>query len=166
MLRFPKNCPLSNIFFSSCRIFVHEDIIEEFTDRLVAETKRLVVGDPLEKETFMGALISEAHREKVISYIRLAREDGGSVLTGETVTKLKLPSELREGYYCQPTVITGLPDDSRCMQEEIFGPVTCIATPFSTEEEAIRRANDVKYGLCASVWSENMGIIHRCVEYL
>ena len=65
------------------------------------------MGNPLDRETFMGALISEAHREKVMSYIRLAREDGGSVLTGETVSQLKLPSDIRDGYYCQPTVIAG-----------------------------------------------------------
>ena len=90
-----------------CRLFVHEDIIEEFTNRLVHETKRLVIGDPLENETFMGALISEAHRDKVLSYIRLARDDGGTVLTGETVTQLKLHGDLRDGFFCQPTIISG-----------------------------------------------------------
>ena len=73
----------------------------------MAETKRLVIGDPLENDTFMGALISRPHLDKVLSYIRLAREDGGSVLTGETVSHLKLPYDMKEGYYCQPTVISG-----------------------------------------------------------
>lgn len=148
------------ICLCTSRIFVQNALYQEFVDKFVQAAKRLVVGDPSDPNSFMGALNSAGHLKKVKSYIHYAKEDGGQVLCGESVSTLNLPAHLARGYYCQPTVITGLADDARCMQEEIFGPVVCVV-PFETEEEVVLRANNVRYGLCASVWSENVGRIHR-----
>lgn len=153
------------ICLCTSRIFVHSSIYEEFVEKFVRATKRITVGDPDDPNSFMGALNNLGHLKKVKTYIEYAKEDGGQILCGETVTTLNLPRELQKGYYCQPTVITRLQDTARCMQDEIFGPVTCIAC-FDEEHEVIARANNVKYGLCASVWSENLGTIHRVANKL
>eukprot|EP00095_Tigriopus_kingsejongensis_P012399 snap_masked-scaffold364_size194629-processed-gene-0.15 protein:Tk12399 transcript:snap_masked-scaffold364_size194629-processed-gene-0.15-mRNA-1 annotation:"hypothetical protein DAPPUDRAFT_128869" len=153
------------ICLCTSRIFVHTSLYETFVDKFVRATKRITVGDPEDPSSFMGALNSEVHLKKVQTYIEYAKEDGGQILCGETVTTLSLPIEVQGGYFCQPTVITQLADDSRCMQDEIFGPVVCI-TFFSEEDEVVARANNVRYGLCASVWSENLGTIHRVAAKL
>ncbi len=121
---------------------MHESIFSELVSALVDSTKRLSVGDPADPNTFMGPLISRQHLEKVLGYIGIARdEDRGQIWCGETVDNTK--RKYSGGYFCQPTVITGLPDESRCMQEEIFGPVVCL-TPFAGEDEVVQRANNVK----------------------
>lgn len=109
---------------------------------------------------------------QVRNYVHLAVEEGGHVHCGETASDTFLvdegnptPDSLRNGYFMSPTVISGLKDSTRCMQEEIFGPVVCIAQ-FSHEDEIIQRANSVKYGLCASVWSANVGLISRVASKL
>lgn len=86
----------------------------------------------------MGALVSKEHLDKVTGYVKLAREEGCSILCGHGVEALELPEENKNGYFMRPTVITDVPDSSRLMQEEIFGPVTCIV-PFKTEEEVRKR---------------------------
>ena len=95
-------------------------------------------------------------------YAKLAKEEGGTINCGYGAngSSLNLPSHLQKGYFFPPTVVTNLPKGARCLREEIFGPFVCISK-FSTELEAIELANDVEYGLCASVWSENVGTIHR-----
>ncbi|XP_045610114.2 2-aminomuconic semialdehyde dehydrogenase [Procambarus clarkii] len=147
------------------RIFVQQPLYEEFLDKFVEVTKELQVGDPSNDDMFMGALISKAHLDKVRSYVHYAIEDGGTVLCGEGVDLCILQEENRNGYFMRPTVIVGLDDNSRCMQEEIFGPVTCVV-PFTTEEEVINRANNTPYGLCASVWTSNLGVAHRVAHKL
>ncbi len=131
----------------------------------VEAAKKLKVGDPSDPDMFMGALNSKAHLDKVRSYAKIAREEGGVFHCGEGVAELEVPDHLTSGYYFPPTVITGLHDDSRLFKEEIFGPIVCIGK-FKTEAEAVAKANDVEYGLCASVWSENVGIIHRVAAEL
>lgn len=96
--------------------------------------RQIKVGDPTDPANMMGALVSKEHREKVINYVQLARKEGCSVLCGHEVDQLELPERNKNGYFMRPTVITDVSDDSRLMQEEIFGPVTCIV-PFRTEEE-------------------------------
>jgi len=139
---------------------VQEDIYEEFLKEFVASAKKLKFGDPNDPEVFMGALNSKVHLDKVVYYAKLATEEGGTIQCGYGLNSMDLDDKIQDGYYFPPTVVTGLTNDSRCMKEEIFGPIVCIDT-FKTEEEAIDKANDVEYGLCASVWSENVGIIHR-----
>ena len=153
------------ICLCTSRIYVHEDIFEDFLKAFVEAAKKLKFGDPNDPDVFMGALNSKPHLEKVLYYAKLATEEGGTIQCGYGQTEMVLNDQIKDGYYFPPTVVTGLTNDSRCMKEEIFGPIVCIDT-FKTEEEAIEKANDVEYGLCASVWSENVGTIHRVAAEL
>ncbi|MDX1582432.1 MAG: aldehyde dehydrogenase [Thermoanaerobaculia bacterium] len=141
------------------RIFVERAIHDDFVERFVEETRKLRVGDPREDATDVGAVISAAHREKVERYVRLAEEEGGKLVTGGRRPS-DLPERIRNGFYLEPTVITGLGTGCRVLQEEIFGPVVTI-TPFDDEEEAVRFANSTKYGLSATVWTSNLKRAHR-----
>lgn len=106
----------------------------------------------------MGALISKEHLAKVKGYVDIAEKEGATIACGKE--ELNLEDSIKNGYYMRPTVITDVKDDSRLMKEEIFGPVTCIV-PFDTEEEVIRRANDVEYGLAATLWTQDASRLHR-----
>jgi acyl-CoA reductase-like NAD-dependent aldehyde dehydrogenase len=146
------------------RIYVEKKIADSFIPAFVEEARRLIVGDPKNPNTFMGALISQAHLNKVKSYVEMAQQEGGVILTGGE-TPQDLPIECKNGYFLRPTVITGLSDQSRCIQEEIFGPVVTISI-FDTEEEVIERANNVKYGLSATVWTKDSSRARRLAERL
>ncbi|XP_006144400.1 2-aminomuconic semialdehyde dehydrogenase isoform X1 [Tupaia chinensis] len=153
------------ICLCTSRIFVQKSIYSEFLKRFVEATREWKVGIPSDPSASMGALISNTHLEKVRSYIKKARAEGAQILCGEGVDTLDLPPKNRAGYFMLPTVITNITDESCCMKEEIFGPVTCVV-PFDNEEEVIKRANNVKYGLAATVWSSNVGRIHRVAKGL
>ncbi|KAM6208507.1 2-aminomuconic semialdehyde dehydrogenase isoform 2-T2 [Sarcoramphus papa] len=153
------------ICLCTSRIFVQRGIYSEFLKRFVAEAKKWKVGNPSDPTVDMGALISKEHIEKVRSYVKKAQAEGARVLCGEGVDSLALPTGNQKGYFMLPTVITEVKDESCCMQEEIFGPVTCVVA-FDTEEEVIKRANSVKYGLAATVWSSNVGRVHRVAQKL
>lgn len=145
------------------RIFVQKGIYEIFLQRFVEETKKLNVGDPKDPNNFIGALVSKQHYEKVKSYIDLAKHEKLKILCGEE--PLLLPTSHSQGYYLRPCVVTGANDESRLMQEEIFGPVVCVNS-FEDEEEVIRRANNSSYGLCVTIWTENVNKIHRLAKQL
>ncbi|XP_045131047.1 2-aminomuconic semialdehyde dehydrogenase-like isoform X2 [Portunus trituberculatus] len=147
------------------RIFVQKSLFKDFLEKFTTVAREVKVGPPSDKDVFMGPLNSKPHLDKVLKYISYAVEDGGQVLCGHGVDILDLPSQNKEGYFMKPTIITGLSDESRCMQEEIFGPVTCV-TPFDTEEEVISRVNDTPYGLCASVFTSNLARGHRVAHKL
>ncbi|XP_009490390.1 2-aminomuconic semialdehyde dehydrogenase isoform X2 [Pelecanus crispus] len=153
------------ICLCTSRIFVQRGIYNEFLKRFVAEAKKWKVGNPSDPTVDMGALISKEHLEKVRSYVKKAQAEGARVLCGEGVDSLALPTGNQKGYFMLPTVIAEVKDESCCMQEEIFGPVTCVVA-FDTEEEVIERANSVKYGLAATVWSSNVGRVHRVAQRL
>jgi aminomuconate-semialdehyde/2-hydroxymuconate-6-semialdehyde dehydrogenase len=140
------------------RILVERPLYQRFVDELVKRAKALVVGDPGDDKTNLGALVSEAHMNKVLSYIELAKTEGGNILTGGKRVTLK--GRCENGYFVEPTVITGLGHDCRTNQEEIFGPVVTVA-PFDTEEEVIEMANSTIYGLSATIWTENLKRAHR-----
>ncbi|CAN8005990.1 unnamed protein product [Ixodes hexagonus] len=129
------------------------------------QRRKLKVGPPQSESVFMGALVSKEHLEKVKFYIKLAMEDGGKVLCGGLREEPDVPKENKNGYFLLPTVIVDLPQTSRCMQEEIFGPVTCLA-PFESEQEAVEKVNGVCYGLCASIWSRDVSRIHKMAQRL
>ncbi len=140
------------------RIFVERKIYEKFKADFIAKTKELVVGNPLDDKTKIGAIVSKGHQEKILSYIELAKTEGGKILCGGKA--IKLSGELEHGYYIEPTIIEGLDFNCRTNQEEIFGPVVTI-TPFDTEEEALTMANSTIYGLASIVWTENLTLAHR-----
>ncbi|XP_064597129.1 2-aminomuconic semialdehyde dehydrogenase-like [Liolophura sinensis] len=147
------------------RIFVQQEIYKTFVEKFVTAARAIKVGDPRKAESWMGALISKDHLAKVKGYVEVARAEGATILCGDGVEELELEERNRHGYFMRPTVITDVKDDSRLMKEEIFGPVTCIV-PFQTEEEVIRRANDVKYGLCATVWTKDSRCLHHVSQKL
>jgi len=140
------------------RMFVERSLYDQFVSEFVSRTKALVIGDPLDESTRIGALVSEGHMKKILSYIELAKQEGGKILTGGN--RVMGSGRCADGYFVEPTVIVGLDDKCRTNQEEIFGPVVTI-TPFETEEEVLGYANSTAYGLSATIWTENLKRAHR-----
>ena len=129
------------------RIFVEKNLYEKFIDEFVKRAKELIVGDPLDENTKVGAINSEAHLKKILGYIDLARQEGGKILCGGK--QVKLNGRCETGYFVEPTVVVDLPSSCRTNQEEIFGPIVTI-TPFETEDEVLQYANSTTYGLSAT----------------
>ncbi|TKC18408.1 aldehyde dehydrogenase [Robertmurraya kyonggiensis] len=142
------------------RLYVERPIFDEFVQRFVEATKELKVGDPLKKDSNVGALVSKEHYDRVMSYVEIAKKEGGTIHTGG-----KRPEGLEKGYFLEPTIITGLDRNSRCVREEIFGPVVTIS-PFDMEEEVIMQANDTHYGLSATIWTTNLKKAHRVAHQI
>jgi len=140
------------------RIYIQKEVYSKFKNALIERVKQLKIGDPLDEETQFGALVSKPHQEKVYSYIDLAKQEGGTILTGGN--KLSVEGRCADGYFVEPTVIEGLDLNCRTNQEEIFGPV-CTIQPFETDEEALQLANGTEYGLAVSIWSQNISRCHR-----
>jgi aminomuconate-semialdehyde/2-hydroxymuconate-6-semialdehyde dehydrogenase len=132
------------------RVYVERPAYDEFLEKFVARAKELTVGDPFDPDTKVGALVSEEHYNKVLSYLDIAKEEGGTFLLGG-----KAAEGFDKGFFVEPTVITGLGKDSRCVREEIFGPVITVI-PFDTEEEVMEQVNDTHYGLSASLWTSDI----------
>jgi len=145
------------------RIFVQRSIYEKFRDAFVEKTNNLKVGNPKDEDTNLGAIVSKEHKDKVLSYIELAKEEGGTVLSGGV--EVKLDGDLSGGYYLRPTIIEGLSYSCRTNQEEIFGPVVTIM-PFDTEEEVLSYANSTQYGLAATVWTQDVTRANRVASRL
>lgn len=143
------------------RIFVQRSVYDKYKEAFVEKVKKLRVLPPSDPSANMGALVSKPHLEKVKSYIELAKEEGGIVLTGGE--EVKMPSPYENGYYLAPTVLENLPYNCRTNQEEIFGPVVTL-TPFDTEEEVLKMANSTKYGLSATIWTSNLERAHRVAD--
>lgn len=145
------------------RVFVERSIYEPFRRGLLARAEALRIGDPLAEDTDQGALISQAHLDKVLSYVDLARAEGGRVLTGGE--RITVPGRCQGGYFVRPAVIEGLPQGCRVNREEIFGPVACLL-PFDGEDEVIEQANGTEFGLAASVWTRDLKRGHRVAQRL
>ncbi|MEY2938566.1 MAG: hypothetical protein RL062_1155 [Bacteroidota bacterium] len=133
------------------RILVHESIYEKFMERVIARTKAIIAGNPLDGSVMIGAQASNDQYEKILNYINIGKEEGAEVLCGGAAAQLS--GDCSTGYYVQPTILKGH-NKMRVFQEEIFGPVTCVTT-FKTTEEAIAIANDTLYGLGAGVWTRD-----------
>ncbi|MEL0653626.1 aldehyde dehydrogenase family protein [Pseudoalteromonas issachenkonii] len=134
------------------RLFIQEDIYEQFIERILERTQKIKRGNPLDSETMVGAQASKAQFDKILSYIEIGKKEGAEVLTGGNVEQLS--DDLNGGYYIQPTLLKGT-NDMRVFQEEIFGPVISMST-FKDEAEALELANSSEFGLGAGVWSRNM----------
>ncbi len=145
------------------RVYVERPIFEEFVARLTRAARGLRLGPPNDPEADMGPLISHQHRDKVLSYYRLAEEEGAEVVLGGGVPPM--PGDLANGAWIEPTIWTGLPDEARVNREEIFGPC-CHVAPFDDEDEVIARANDTPYGLAAAIWTGNLSRAHRVAARL
>jgi len=143
------------------RIFIERSLYEKYRHAFVEYVKTLAVGDPNNRATNIGAIVSAQHHKKVLSYIELAKQEGGKILTGGH--EVKPDGRCSEGYFIAPTVIEGLAYACRTQQEEIFGPVVTL-TQFDTEEEALTMANSVKYGLASSIWTNDLKRAHRVAE--
>ncbi|MFN5681792.1 MAG: aldehyde dehydrogenase [Bacteroidota bacterium] len=144
------------------RVFVERSVYDHVKHALVQAVSEMKVGDPLDPNTRVGAIVSKPHYEKVLGYIALAKEEGASVLCGGMALH---PEGLEEGYYIAPTILEGLSASARCNMEEIFGPVISIM-PFDTEEEVLAMANATDYGLAATVWTEHLTRAHRVAGQL
>lgn len=145
------------------RLYVQRPVFEEFVTRLAERAGELRFGRPADEDTTMMPMISAEHRDKVLSYYRLAAEEGAEIRAGGGVPSFG--DDRDGGYYVEPTVLTGLPRTSRVNREEIFGPI-CHVTPFDTEAEAVELANDSEYGLAATVWTSRLSRAHRVAQSL
>lgn len=143
------------------RIFTERPLYEKFRTDFVERVKALKIGDPLTNGTDVGAIVSKPHFEKILSYIDLSQKEGGKLLTGGH--QITVDGRCENGWFIEPTVIENLAHDCRTNQEEIFGPVVTI-TPFDMEEEVLEYANSVRYGLSATVWTENLARAHRVAQ--
>ncbi|MEY4602825.1 MAG: hypothetical protein RIT43_117, partial [Bacteroidota bacterium] len=145
------------------RIFVERPIYNRFKEVFVEKVNKAKVSFPEDPEANLGAIVSRPHMEKVLSYIELAKNEGGTILSGGN--QVHLTGEYSNGYYLRPTVIEGLKYDCRTNQEEIFGPVVTIM-PFDSEEEVLMMANSTMYGLAATLWTSDLNRAHRMADKL
>ncbi|MDH3350746.1 MAG: 2-hydroxymuconic semialdehyde dehydrogenase [Gammaproteobacteria bacterium] len=156
-----SNC--GQVCLCSERVYVHQRIFDEFVARLKDRAEALRMGWPDDEQTEIGPLVSTAHRDKVLSYYELAREEGATVVTGGGIPEFGDARD--QGAWVQPTILTGLEESARCVREEIFGPV-CHIAPFTTEEQAVAMANDSAYGLAGAVWTTNLSRAHRVARQI
>jgi len=140
------------------RIFIERKIYDKFKNAFVEKVKNLQVGDPLDPDSNLGAVVSQDHFGKVLSYIELAKEEGGTLLAGGNA--VHIDGRCHDGWFIEPTVFENLAYDCRTNQEEIFGPVVTL-TPFDSEEEVIMMANSTEYGLASTVWTTNVNTANR-----
>lgn len=141
---------------AASRLIVHEKVVDEFLDKFTALARSIRLGDPLDSETEMGPLTSRVHHERVMAYIQVARDEGGTILSGG-----QRPADpaLAQGYFVEPTIVRA-DRSARVQNEEVFGPFMSVTT-FADEEEAIAIANGTAYGLGAGLWTQNLSRAHR-----
>ncbi|KVQ76500.1 2-hydroxymuconic semialdehyde dehydrogenase [Burkholderia ubonensis] len=142
------------------RIFVQRSIYDRFVQEFARRANRLVVGDPADPATQLGAMITRAHWEKVTGYIRIGEQEGARLVAGGADQPANLSAHLRNGNFVRPTVFADVDNRMRIAQEEIFGPVACLI-PFDDEDEGLRLANATRYGLASYIWTQDVGKVHR-----
>ncbi len=147
---------------NATRVFVHRSIYDVFIEKLRLRVGTMRIGDPLDPETQVGALISEQHMHKVLKYIETGKKQGARLVIGGNRV---VHSKMNKGFFVEPTVFADCRDDMSVVQEEIFGPVMCVLV-FDSEQEVVRRANDTLYGLAAGVFTQDITRAHRVVAQL
>jgi acyl-CoA reductase-like NAD-dependent aldehyde dehydrogenase len=159
------NGAMMGIFFNQgqvccagSRLFVAEEVKDEFLDRFKEKAQKVKVGDPMDKATHMGPQVSEEQLCRIKGYVDIARSEGATVLTGGESPKLE--GDFQKGYFFQPTIFSDVNNQMRVAQEEIFGPVTS-AISFTNEEDLIKQANETIYGLSAGIWTRDITRAHR-----
>ena len=140
------------ICLSSSRILIQAEFFEQFKQDFIGKVTELIVGDPQDNRSNLGAVSSNNHFEKIMNYIELAEKEGGNILLGGKAVKLN--GRCKKGWFIEPTIIEGLNNSAKTNQEEIFGPVVTLI-PFNDEEDAIQIANESDYGLSATIWTED-----------
>ncbi|RDU96257.1 aldehyde dehydrogenase family protein [Trinickia dinghuensis] len=140
------------------RVLVHRSIADEFAMRLAGAAQAISLGDPLDSKTMMGALINERHKSRVLEYIAIGKSEGARMVAGEG----DVPAQ---GHFVRPTIFVDVHNRMRIAQEEIFGPVGMVI-PFDTEEEAVSMANDVEFGLSATIWTRDLSTAHKVAAQL
>ncbi|WP_454455681.1 2-hydroxymuconic semialdehyde dehydrogenase [Thauera phenylacetica] len=143
------------------RVYVERPIFDKFVAALKAGAEGMKIGVPDDPAANFGPLVSKKHQEKVLSYYKVAVEEGATVVTGGGVPDM--PGELADGCWVQPTIWTGLPETARVIKEEIFGPC-CHIAPFDAEDEVLEKANDNKYGLACAIWTQDVSRAHRVAQ--
>jgi aminomuconate-semialdehyde/2-hydroxymuconate-6-semialdehyde dehydrogenase len=151
------------ICLCASRLYIQRGIYEKFKAALVERAKALVPQDPLINETKMGAIVSKEHLTKILGYIDLAKQEGGTILAGGE--QVQLSGRCTQGYFLQPTIIEGLKNSASCNQQEIFGPVITLQV-FDTDKQAIALANESQYGLAATIWTQNVNRAHQLAEQI
>ena len=136
----------------SSRLLIQSPIYDKFKSDLVERVSRLIIGDPDNTNTEFGSISSKEHFDKIMDYIKLAKKEGGNILLGGNA--LSLDGRCSSGYFISPTIIDSLDNSSIINQDEIFGPVVTLQS-FDNEDEAINLANDTKYGLSATIWTND-----------
>ncbi len=150
----PRQCDNAGQHCSGAgRFYIHEKVYDQFIEKYVEISKTIVVGNPADKNTFMGPLANREHRDRVEGYIQSGVEEGAKLVLGG-----KRPDvyPMNKGFFVMPTILAGVTQNMKVAREEIFGPVSIIMKPFSSEEEVIALANDNSYGLCATVWTKDL----------
>ena len=140
------------------RVFVHENIVEDFIERLVERSRTAILGDPLDPDTQIGPMITDAQRKKVLDYIRIGQEEGAELILGGHAPE-------GPGFFIEPTIFRNVTDEMTIAREEIFGPVLSILT-FKDEDEVVARANDTQFGLAAGLFTKDFTRAHRMVPQL
>ncbi len=151
-----ENC--GQVCLGTERVYVERPIFEKFVNALKTKAEGMKPGRPFDEDTKIGPLVSKVHQKKVLSYYQKAREEGATIVTGGGVPDM--PDDLKDGCWVEPTIWTGLPESASVVREEIFGPC-CHIQPFDTEEEAVRMANDTKYGLATSIYTQDISRASR-----